>query len=86
MRSRRYRWNQSCGSSAFIFFIFGIFFLAGVDGNTGIGIAVFMFFMALLDFRDMKTGWKLKNTKPRHASRFEAIYKSVESKIRKPNE
>lgn len=78
---RKKRWEQSCEISALIFFCFGLFFLFGVDGYGGIGIAVLMLLMAVFEFRDLKRGWKIKEGRPPWADRFEARDKKLDEEL-----
>lgn len=66
---RRQRWNEACGIGAFVLISMGSFLL--IDGIY-IG-ALFMFFMAGLELRDAKKGWKLKEERPPWADRHDFI-------------
>lgn len=66
---RKRRWQQSHGISAVIFLTMGGCVIYGVDGSGGAILALFLFGMAYLDFRDAKLGWKLKYDLPARAYR-----------------
>jgi len=69
---RRKRWNQSCVTSGMIMVLIGILLITS-GGTVGYILGATALFFGAWDFRDIKTGWKMKNERPPWADRHDAI-------------
>lgn len=66
---RRKRWKKSHQVTGTIHLLLGVGFLMLTKGDAGLIIVAFFGFMALLEFRDARYGWRLRYDIPKRAQR-----------------
>lgn len=70
--NRKQRWQSSCIASGMILIGFAVMLImAGGKGGLALGVGVI--FLAMLDFRDAKRGWKMSDKRPPWADKHDAI-------------
>ena len=73
------RWKSTCNIQGTIMVFIGALFVTG--GPVGILLGLGAWYIAYLDFRDARCGWKMTDNRPPWADRFDARDRKLDEEL-----